>query len=100
MASPDLQARAQELNSKMEGRANIVIDEIERDLLRPSARNAYGCVVNCYDKAGKSGPSAQLEECSRNCQNPYQYAHSVVQHVSFRIKNMIRLTVYVYYMPC
>jgi len=81
MASPDLQAKANALNARMEGEAKIAIDEVERTLLRTIARQSYVCVVNCYDKAGKSGPSEQLERCSRECQTPNQMAHNTVQQV-------------------
>ena len=81
MASPDLQAKANALNARMEGEAKVVIDEVERTLLRRIARSSYACVVNCYDKAGKTGSSEELENCSRQCQAPNQVAHNAVQQV-------------------
>ena len=83
MASPDLQAKANALNARLEGEAKIVIDDIERNLLRSAARNAYACVVKCYDDAGKNGSAEALEHCSRQCQTPYQMANNVVQQVCF-----------------
>mmetsp|Transcript_36786 Transcript_36786/g.51982 ORF Transcript_36786/g.51982 Transcript_36786/m.51982 type:complete len:88 (-) Transcript_36786:390-653(-) len=82
MSNPALQARAQELNAKMEGEARIVLDEIERTLLRKVARGSYACVVECFDKAGTTGPSEVLDHCSRNCQAKYQQANAIVQDVS------------------
>jgi hypothetical protein len=82
MASPDLQAKANALNSKLEGEAKIAVDDIERNLLRPVARSAYACVVKCYDDAGTNGSSEALEGCSRNCQNPYQISNNIVQQVN------------------
>lgn len=79
MSSPALQSKAQALNAKMEGEAKIVLDDIERTLLRPIARKSYACVVSCYDKAGSKGAPEQLEQCSRQCQIPYQKAHNMVQ---------------------
>ena len=81
MASPDLQAKANALNARLEGEAKIIVDDIERNLLRPVARNAYACVVKCYDTAGKNGSSEALDHCSRQCQNPYQMANNIVQQV-------------------
>ena len=81
MSSPGLQARAQELNARMEGSAKIAIDEIERTLMRPIAKSSYQCVLNCYDKAGSKGASEQLEHCARQCQVPYQRANGILQEV-------------------
>jgi hypothetical protein len=77
-----MQARAQALNAKMEGEARVVLDEIERTLLRTKAKESYKCVVNCFEKAGSTGPSEVLDQCSRNCQVPYQRANAFVQEVS------------------
>mmetsp|Transcript_19674 Transcript_19674/g.24815 ORF Transcript_19674/g.24815 Transcript_19674/m.24815 type:complete len:154 (+) Transcript_19674:58-519(+) len=89
MASPDLQAKANTLNAKLEGEARIVIDDIERNLLRPVARNAYACVVKCYDSAGKNGSAETLDNCSRQCQNPYQMANNVVQQEIGQFQNRL-----------
>jgi hypothetical protein len=77
-----MQARAQALNAKMEGEARVVLDEIERTLLRTKAKESYKCVVTCFEKAGSTGPSEVLDQCSRNCQVPYQRANAFVQEVS------------------
>lgn len=82
MSSPAMQARAQALNAKMEGEARVVLDEIERTVLRKKAKESYQCVVKCFDKAGTTGASEVLEFCSRNCQVPYQRANQFVQEVS------------------
>lgn len=79
MASPELQAKAQELNARIEGAAKIGIDEIERTYMRPLARRSYQCAVDCYDKAGSKGPSEQLEHCTRQCQIPYQQGNQIFQ---------------------
>jgi hypothetical protein len=81
MASPDLQAKANALNARLEGEAKLVVDDIERTLLRPVARGSYACVVKCYDDAGKNGSAESLDHCSRQCQQPYQIANNVVQQV-------------------
>ena len=87
MASPDLQAKANALNARLEGEAKVAVDDIERNLLRPVARGAYACVVKCYDNAGKNGSSEALEQCSRQCQTPYQMANNVVQQVGTCLVN-------------
>mmetsp|Transcript_12609 Transcript_12609/g.14800 ORF Transcript_12609/g.14800 Transcript_12609/m.14800 type:complete len:154 (+) Transcript_12609:94-555(+) len=89
MASPDLQAKANALNARMEGQAKIAIDEVERTLLRTIARDSYTCVVSCYDKAGTKGPSEQLEHCSRECQAPNQMAHNTVQQEVGQFQNRL-----------
>ena len=89
MASPDLQARANVLNARLEGEAKIVVDDIERNLLRSVARNAYACVVKCYDDAGKNGSAEALDSCSRQCQNPYQMANNVVQQVRYCLDSFL-----------
>lgn len=80
MASEELQVKAQQLNTRVENEAQSTLDDIERNLLRPIARKAYACVVKCYDDAGSKGKSEAIENCSRQCQAPYEYAHQVVQH--------------------
>lgn len=82
MSSSAMQAKAQALNVKMEGEARGVLDEIERTLLRKKALESYRCVVKCFEKAGSSGSSEVLDQCSRNCQVPYQQANALVQNVS------------------
>jgi len=77
-----MQAKAQALNAKMEGEARVVLDDIERTVLRKKAKESYQCVVKCFDKAGTTGPSEVLEQCARNCQVPYQRANQYVQEVS------------------
>ena len=83
MASPALQSQANALNARMEGKAKTAIDSIEREVLRPFAMKSYQCIVDCYKKAGTSGPNEQLEHCSRRCQIPHQQAHNVLQQVRF-----------------
>lgn len=79
MASPALQAKAQALNARLEGEAKTSIDAIEKELIRPIARQSFACVVQCYDKAGKTGSSNELDQCSRQCQARYQGAHAILQ---------------------
>lgn len=81
MSNPAMQAKAQALNAKMEGEARIVLDDIERNVLRKKAKESYQCVVKCFDKAGTTGTSEALEACARNCQVPYQRANQFVQEV-------------------
>ena len=84
MSSPDLQAKANAQNARMEGAARIVIDDIERNQVRSIARTAFDCVVKCYDIAGTSGSQEVIDQCSRDCQAPYQMAHGVLQQVILR----------------
>jgi len=81
MASPELQAQAQALNAKMQGAAAIAIDELEKSIIRPIARQSHVCVVKCYDTAGKRGSSEELDICSRKCQSPYLDAQNIIQQV-------------------
>jgi hypothetical protein len=89
MASPDLQAKANQLNARMEGEAKVALDEIERTLLRPIARNSYACVLKCYDDAGLKGSSAQIDQCSRQCQGAYQQSNNIVQQEVGNFQNRL-----------
>lgn len=89
MASPDLQAKANQLNARMEGEAKVALDSIEKNLLRPIARTAYACVVKCYDDAGKVAPTEQIEQCSRQCQHPFQLANNIVQQEVGQFQNRL-----------
>lgn len=82
MASPAVQAKAQALNTKLEGQARVAIDEMEKLYLRGKARDAYACCVKCYDKAGTAGPLDVLEQCVQRCQIPHQQANNYLQSVS------------------
>lgn len=84
MSSAAAQARAQQLNSKMESEARIVLDSIDKLWLRKVAKASSVCVVSCFDKAGTTGPSEVLDQCSRNCQVKYQNANAIAQNVSVR----------------
>ena len=90
MASPDLQAKANALNAKLEGEAKVAIDSIQKNSLRPIARDSYACVTSCYDKADKNTREEDIEICSRKCQIRYQTAAQILQQVSllFLIKIM------------
>lgn len=81
MATPAGQAKANALNSKLEGEARITIDDIEKNYLRNGAREFHQCSIKCYDKAGKTGPSDALESCVRNCELPHRQANAMVQQV-------------------
>ncbi len=89
MSSADLQARANQLNARMEGAAKVALDEIEKALIRPIARNSYACVLKCYDDAGKTAPQEQIEHCSRQCQAPYQMAHNIVNQEVGQFQNRL-----------
>jgi hypothetical protein len=81
MSSSAMQAKANALNAKIEGEAGVVLENIEKNLLRKVARESFSCAVKCYDKAGSTGPPEALENCARNCQVPYQQAQGLVQNV-------------------
>jgi Eukaryotic protein of unknown function (DUF842) len=81
MSNPAIQAQANALNAKMEGEASKMIDDLERNWMRKVARESFSCAVKCYDKAGTRGPAEALEQCSRNCQVPYQQSNQLVQNV-------------------
>uniref|UniRef100_A0A7S1Y162 Uncharacterized protein n=1 Tax=Grammatophora oceanica TaxID=210454 RepID=A0A7S1Y162_9STRA len=89
MASPALQAKANELNAKMESEARSMLDTVERTQLRKIAKASYQCVVGCFDKAGTTGSSDVLEQCSRSCQLPYQQGNNIVQQETADFQNRL-----------
>jgi Eukaryotic protein of unknown function (DUF842) len=76
------QAKAEQLNAKMESEARLVLDSIDRLWLRKVARSSYSCVVACFDKAGTTGSAEVLDQCSRNCLVKHQNANALTQNVS------------------
>ena len=82
MASPAAQAKAQALNAQLEGEARTAIDDIDKRYMRKIAKASHQCAVKCYDDAGITGSSDQLEACVRKCQNDHQQANAYVQNVS------------------
>lgn len=85
MATPAAQAKAQALNSKLEGEARIAIDDIDKRYIRKVARETHACSLKCYDKAGATGSSESLEMCVNNCELPHRQAGAMVQQVSARV---------------
>jgi len=85
MASSASAAKAQQLNAKIENEAKVVLDGVEKHWLRKIAKCSYQCVVTCFDKAGTTGPSDVLDQCSHNCQAKYRNANAIVQNVSTSI---------------
>ncbi|KAL7464183.1 hypothetical protein ACHAXS_004523 [Conticribra weissflogii] len=89
MASPELQSKVNQLTSQIQGDVSKVIDEVERYKLRPMAREMYSCIVACYDKAGKSGRQEQIDQCTQQCQIPYQKAGAVTQQEIGNFQNRL-----------
>ncbi|KAL7548633.1 hypothetical protein ACHAWF_011902 [Thalassiosira exigua] len=89
MASPDLQSKVNQLTAKIEGDLTSVVDEIERTKLRPIGRQMHACIVSCYDKAGKNGRKEQIEQCSQQCQIPYQTAGAATQQEVGNFQNRL-----------
>lgn len=81
--SSSSQARAQELNAKMEREARGMLDGVEKQYVRTVAKNSYKCVVGCFDTAGSTGQAEVLDHCSKNCQVKYQNANAIMQNVSY-----------------
>lgn len=89
MASPDLQSKVNQLTAKIEGDLTNMVDEIERLKLRPLGRKMHACIVSCYDKAGKNGRKEQIEQCSQQCQIPYQTAGAATQQEIANFQNRL-----------
>ncbi|KAL3815244.1 hypothetical protein ACHAXA_002293, partial [Cyclostephanos tholiformis] len=89
MVSPELQSKVNQLTTKTKGDLTNMVDEIERLKLRPMGRSMHSCIVSCYDKAGKNGRKEQIEQCSQQCQAPYQRAAAVTQHEIGNFQNRL-----------
>ncbi len=81
MASAETQAEVNKLNLAMQSASEKVLDEVERVHLRPIARHSYQCIVNCYDKAGKTGSNLIIQQCGNQCQLKYQQAQKITNQV-------------------
>ncbi|KAL7563082.1 hypothetical protein ACA910_022575 [Epithemia clementina (nom. ined.)] len=89
MTSSAAQARAQQLNAKLEEAARATLDEIDKKHVRKIARSAYACVVACYDNAGTSGSSETLDQCARSCNVPHQQANNLLQSEVNQFQNRL-----------
>mmetsp|Transcript_7858 Transcript_7858/g.19502 ORF Transcript_7858/g.19502 Transcript_7858/m.19502 type:complete len:150 (+) Transcript_7858:206-655(+) len=89
MASPELQSKVNQLTAKIEGDLTSTVDEIERSKLRPLGRQMHACIVSCYDKTGKNGRKEQIEQCSQQCQVPYQQGTSATQQEIANFQNRL-----------
>jgi Eukaryotic protein of unknown function (DUF842) len=81
MISPATQAKVEADNARLEGAVRVAIDEIDKVLMRPIAKNGLTCSLKCYDAAGQQGSSEALQHCVQNCEQPHQRANSVVRQV-------------------
>jgi hypothetical protein len=99
MSSPAFQNSAQQLNAKMEGSARLVLDEVDKKMLRTIAHSSSKCVVACFDKAGSTGSSEELDSCTRKCQIPYNQATNVVQNVRQCFAMDFRMAFWVFFPP-
>ncbi|KAL3768783.1 hypothetical protein ACHAWU_006884 [Discostella pseudostelligera] len=93
MAGSDLQSRVGQLTAKIEGDLTSLVDEIERSKLRPMGRSMYSCIVSCYDKAGKNCAKEQIEQCSQQCQIPYQQAGAATQQEIANFQNRLNRSI-------
>lgn len=93
MASQSAQNRANALNAKIEAQAGIVLEGLEKNLLRKVARESFACAVKCYDKAGNTGPQDLLEHCAQSCQGPYQQSTNLVQNVRYSESCHLRIKI-------
>jgi hypothetical protein len=75
-----LQATVNSLNAEMDKEAQKMLEQIEKNHLRPLARESYVCAVKCYDKAGSSSSQQQIQQCTQNCQVPFQNGQNSVNH--------------------
>ncbi|EJK68953.1 hypothetical protein THAOC_09835 [Thalassiosira oceanica] len=85
----DIQSKVNGLTSKIEGELKTLVDEVERLKLRPVGKQMHICIVDCYNKAGKSGRKEVLEQCQQQCQIPYQTAASVTQNEIAQFQNRL-----------
>ena len=92
MASQSAQTKAQALNMKLESAARETIDDIDKHHLRKVARQAFSCALACYDKAGTSGSSEVLDQCTTNCQTPHRQKQQYVQQVRAKQGGGVRQT--------
>jgi cellobiose-specific phosphotransferase system component IIA len=74
----DLQIQAERLQYKIQNEAEKTLSQIENTILRPIARTAYSCVVDCYDKASTTGSKELLQSCSNNCQKVHESVNSLI----------------------
>jgi len=89
MASPELQSKVNSLTAKIEGDLTTIVDEIERYKLRPMGKSMHVCIVTCYDKAGKNGSKQLIEQCTQQCQMPYQRAVAATQQEIGNFQNRL-----------
>ena len=84
-----MEAKAKELNARIEGEASKCMDDLDRRVVRPIAHQSYKCVVQCFDKAGTKESQELLHNCSTNCQVPYQQSNSILQNEFGQFQNRL-----------
>ena len=81
MVSAATQAKVEADNARLEGAVRVVMDEIDKVLMRPVAKKGLQCALKCYDTLAQHGTSDALQQCVQNCEQPHQKANAIVRQV-------------------
>jgi Eukaryotic protein of unknown function (DUF842) len=85
MISPAAQAKVEADNARLEGSVRMAIDDIDKTLMRKTAREGLVCSLKCYDAAGQQGSAESLQQCISTCEQPHQRANAIVRQVRWTV---------------
>jgi Eukaryotic protein of unknown function (DUF842) len=85
MISTSAQTKVEADNARLEGAVRMAIDDIDKTLMRKTAREGLVCSLKCYDAAGQQGSAESLQQCVQSCEQPHQKANAVVRQVRWCI---------------
>ena len=82
MVSASSQAKVEADNARLEGAVRITIDEIDKTIMRKTAKASLVCSLQCYETAGQHSSSDTLQQCIHTCEQPHQQANAIVRQVN------------------
>jgi Eukaryotic protein of unknown function (DUF842) len=71
MISPAAQAKVEGYNAQLEDAVRMTIDDIDKTIMRKTAREGLVCSLKCYDVAGQQGSPESLRQCLNNNNNEF-----------------------------
>lgn len=73
-----MDAESAELQRKLQGAVDNMLDSIDKQRMRPIQKKAYLCSAGCFDS--KTSSQQQLQNCIDQCTSPVQHSQNVIQN--------------------
>ena len=78
----EVKGEAKAKSEELQSRTAAFVNDIEVNHMRQVTRKSLSCMVDCYDKAGNSQSTENLNKCVTKCRSGSQEANAFFQDVS------------------